>query len=217
MTKEPEKKTAVCRSATPLGRRIQAGCFQAFLLLFFCLSGAFLPACTHYTPKPRGYVRIEPPQPVYQPLATGSAPYGFHYSRLATVVWPSAPDSASAINLRYPTLGATLYGSYFALPPGRLGAALSDCRRLVGRQASQALGVTEKAFSNPQQRVYGSLFLLEGDVASPVQFMLTDSLSRLFRGALYYDSRPNADSLAPLTGYLRRDIIELIQSFSWKK
>lgn len=217
MTEKPEKKTAVCRSAVPFSPRIQAGRFQAFILLFFFLSGTFLPACTHYTPKPRGYLRIEPPQPVYLPLVTGSAPYGFHYSRLATVVWPSPPDSASAINLRYPTLGATLYGSYFSLPPERLGAALSDCRRLVGRQASQALGLTEKAFSNPQQRVYGSLFLLEGDVASPVQFVLTDSLSRLFRGALYYDSHPNADSLAPLTGYLRQDIIELIQSFSWKK
>lgn len=217
MTKESRGKNVVCRSARPSGHRMQTGCFHAFLLLFFFLSGTLLPACTHYTPKPRGYVRIEPPQPVYIPLAAPSAPYGFRYSRLATVVWPPSPDSASGINLMYPTLGATLYGSYFSLPPARLAAALSDCRRLVGRQASQALGVTEKAFSNPEERVYGSLFLLEGDVASPVQFMLTDSLSRLFRGALYYDSRPNADSLAPLTGYLRRDIIELIQSFSWKK
>lgn len=217
MTRRPEKKTIVGHSARPSAGRMQTTCFRTALLLFLSLSGSFLSACTHYTPKPRGYVRIEPPEAVYIPLATDSAPYGFRYSRLATVVWPGSSDSAAGINLVYPTLGATLYGSYFSLSPQRLGAALSDCRRLAARQASLAFRVTEKAFSNPEERVYGSLFLLEGDVASPLQFMLTDSLSRLFRGALYYDSRPNADSLAPLTGYLRRDMIELIQSFSWKK
>ena len=38
-----------------------------------------------------------------------------------------------------------------------------------------------------------------------------------FRGALYYDCIPNADSLAPVTRYLKQDIVELIQSFEWKK
>ena len=65
--------------------------------------------------------------------------------------------------------------------------------------------------------VYGSLFMLDGESASPLQFMLTDSVSRFFRGALYYDCIPNADSLAPVTRYLKQDIVELIQSFKWKK
>jgi hypothetical protein len=46
--------------------------------------------------------------------------------------------------------------------------------------------------------------------------MLTDSVSRFFRGALLYDCAPNADSLAPVTRYLQADIMELIQSFRWK-
>ena len=65
--------------------------------------------------------------------------------------------------------------------------------------------------------MYGSLFMLDGESASPLQFMLTDSVSRFFRGALYYDCIPNADSLAPVTRYLKQDIVELIQSFKWKK
>ena len=59
--------------------------------------------------------------------------------------------------------------------------------------------------------------LLDGESASPLQFMLTDSVSRFFRGALYYDCVPNADSLAPVTRYLKQDVVELIQSFNWKK
>ena len=69
----------------------------------------------------------------------------------------------------------------------------------------------------PEASVYGSLFMLDGESASPLQFMLTDSVSHFFRGALYYDCIPNADSLAPVTRYLKQDIVELIQSFEWKK
>jgi hypothetical protein len=57
---------------------------------------------------------------------------------------------------------------------------------------------------------------LGGESASPLQFMLTDSASRFFRGALFYDTRPNADSLAPVTAYLQEDVTELIQSFRWR-
>ena len=98
-----------------------------------------------------------------------------------------------------------------------LPVAENESRSLVARQIKQAEAVKEQAYSNPEERVYGSLFLLDGEAASPVQFMLTDSVSNFFRGALYYDCVPNADSLAPVTDYLRKDIIELIQSFTWKK
>lgn len=223
----PGKKTLASFSGrTVAGRHRQPFAAQAASKAFArrlaalglpLVCGCLLAACTHYTPKPRGYVRIEPPEATYAPLAADHLPYRFNLSRLAVVEEPAPGDLSGGINLAYPTLGATLYGSYLSLPFGRLETALADCRRLVAREAALASGVTEKAYSNPEQQVYGSLFLLEGDVASPVQFMLTDSVSRLFRGALYYDCRPNADSLAPLTGYLSRDVMEFIESFSWKK
>ncbi len=183
-------------------------------LLFFLLF--LLPACTHYTPKPRGYMRIEPPAAVYVPAADTLLPYRFNHSRLAVVQPVSGAGRAGGIDLFYPGLDARIYGSYLSLSPLRLKEGLEECRRLVAREARQASGMTVKAYSHPEAGVYGHLFLLEGDVASPVQFVLTDSVSRLFRGALYYDCRPNADSLAPLTAYLSRDILEFIQSFSWK-
>ena len=87
----------------------------------------------------------------------------------------------------------------------------------VSRQTKQVEAVREQAYSNPDERVYGSLFFLDDESASPIQFLLTDSAAHFFRGALYYDCIPNADSLAPVTQYLKQDIIELIQSFSWKE
>ena len=176
-----------------------------FLCLLFCAS------CTEYTPKPRGYFRIEPPR------ALDSLPYSFRVSRLVTVELPEVGSPEGWINLSYPSLGVKIYCSYLPVTRATLPVAENESRSLVARQIKQAEAVKEQAYSNPEERVYGSLFLLDGEAASPVQFMLTDSVSNFFRGALYYDCVPNADSLAPVTDYLRKDIIELIQSFTWKK
>ncbi|WP_289007444.1 gliding motility protein GldD [uncultured Parabacteroides sp.] len=182
-----------------------------FLCLLFCAS------CTEYTPKPRGYFRIEPPRADYQVLSLDSLPYSFRVSRLVTVELPEVGSPEGWINLSYPSLGVKIYCSYLPVTRATLPVTENESRSLVARQIKQAEAVKEQAYSNPEERVYGSLFLLDGEAASPVQFMLTDSVSNFFRGALYYDCVPNADSLAPVTDYLRKDIIELIQSFTWKK
>lgn len=187
------------------------------MVLFLSLMGASCSSSTDYMPKPRGYFRIEPPQARYQVLPLDSLPYSFHVSQLVTVELPEAGSPEGWINLSYPSLNVKVYCSYLPIIPTTLPTAENESRLLVSRQAKQANAVKEQAYSNPEERVYGSLFLLDGDSPSPVQFMLTDSVSRFFRGALYYDCVPNADSLAPVTDYLRRDIIELIQSFSWNK
>lgn len=181
------------------------------------LSLLVLSGCTEYTPKPRGYFRIEPAEAEYALFAPDSLPYRFHLSRQAVVSFPSGSSATGWINIAYPSLGATLYGSYLPITPATFPEAEAESRALVDRLLTPAVRVMEKAYSYSEGAVYGSLFLLEGETSSPVQFMLTDSVSRLFRGALYFDCRPNADSLAPAVDYLRRDILELIQTFNWKK
>lgn len=188
---------------------------MVFMCILLCVSCSR--STKEYTPKPRGYFRIELPQASYQVLPLDSLPYSFNVSQLATVEPPEAGSHEGWINLSYPSLKVKVYCSYLPVTPSKLQTMEDESRLLVYRQAKQANAVKEQAYSNPGERVYGSLFLLDGESPSPVQFMLTDSVSHFFRGALYYDCVPNADSLAPVTDYLRKDIIELIQSFTWKK
>lgn len=174
-------------------------------------------SCTEFTPKPRGYMRIEPVSAQYTALDIDDLPYQFNISEQATVELPQSGTNEKWINIAYPSLHAKIYCSYIPITPATLQATEEEGRTLVLRQALQVTEIKEKEYENASSEVYGSLFELGGETVAPIQFMLTDSTTHFFRGALYYETRPNADSLAPVTAYLRKDIIELIQSFNWKK
>lgn len=172
-------------------------------------------SCSEFTPKPRGYMRIEPGAPYYQQLLLDDLPYTFDVSSLAMVELPPVNDPEGWINIDYPSLNAKIYCSYLSISPQTFPEVERESRRLMEMQVRHTQKIVEREYENVAGEVYGSLFEAEGDSPSPVQFMLTDSLSRFFRGALYYEVRPNADSLAPVTVYLREDIMHLIQSFRW--
>lgn len=173
-------------------------------------------SCAEYTPKPRGYFRIDPPLPTYSPLPLDDLPYSFHISSLVTIELPPVEAQQEWLNLVYPSLQAKIYCSYIPITPSGLDVAMEESRELVLRQAKQVQTIQEKAFDNTKENVYATLFLLDGESASPIQFTVTDSSANFFRGALYYNTTINADSLAPATQYIQADIIELIQSFTWK-
>lgn len=62
----------------------------------------------------------------------------------------------------------------------------------------------------------GMVFSLKGPVATPYQFFLTDTSDHFLRGALYFNSRPNPDSIAPVLEYIERDLDTVIMSVEWQ-
>ncbi len=178
------------------------------------LSLILLTGCTNYSPKPRGYFRIEPQKAVYAPLEMPDLPYSFECSQEAKVDSTALKGKKGWINLMYPELHATIYCSYEEGKP--VEQFLQDSYKLVDRQ-QRIQDMQEKVFENPEKQVYGSLFLLKGDCISPIQFHLTDSTGHFFRGAVYYAFEPKADSIAPVTQYLIQDVMHLMETFNWKK
>ena len=71
-------------------------------------------------------------------------------------------------------------------------------------------------WNNEEKQVYGILYDIKGDVASQVQFYLTDSTTHFLRGAFYFNCIPNKDSLSPSLRFLRKDIDRMIETFEWK-
>ena len=64
--------------------------------------------------------------------------------------------------------------------------------------------------------VSGIVFIMEGPVASPYQFFITDSTKHFLRGALYVNAPTKPDSLKPIYDFLKDDVTRLINSFSWQ-
>lgn len=174
-------------------------------------------SCTqNYSPRPYGYYRINLAEAHYQITDTLGFPYRFERSEFAEVVPRVEKNENYWIDLIYPNLNASIYCSYKPIQ-GNLLELTEDSRKYVYKHTVKADGIAETIFENPEKNVYGILYDLKGNTASSLQFILTDSTRHFFRGALYIDNVPNKDSIAPVIEYLRKDIIQLMETFEWKR
>lgn len=180
-----------------------------FLLIVF--------SCTkEYIPKPRGYFRISFQEKTYHKLDSAALPYRFDIPGYSKLV----PDNDRLaepfwVNLEIPKHKAEVHLSYKKVD-NNLMKLIETSRKLAYDHIIKADAINERIFINPEKKVYGTIYLIEGNVASPLQFYLTDSTSHFLRGALYIREVPNIDSLRPVIDFLTPDVIRLIESTEWK-
>lgn len=167
-------------------------------------------------PRPYGYFRVDLPHHAYRTIDTLGLPYKFDLPKNARLVSRDTKDDKYWIDLYYPELNASIYCSYKPVK-GNLIDLLEDTRKIVYKHSIRADGIGEKIYDHPEKNVHGILYDLKGNTASSVQFVLTDSTRNFFRGALYFNNVPNKDSIAPMSEYIREDVIHIMESFEWKK
>ena len=86
----------------------------------------------------------------------------------------------------------------------------------VDEHKLKATAIEDEQIIHSDKRVFGTFFELQGDVASPFQFYLTDSTSKFISGVVYFNTRPNYDSLKPSLDYLKLDLLKMVNTFEWK-
>ena len=185
--------------------------------LLFILLLAFAAGCnSDFTPKPRGYIRIDLPKKVYQKFDT-TFPYTFEYPVYASIKRDSSlMGEPYWINIVYKPFNAQLHFSYKVIH-NNLKQYLEDSRTLVNKHIPKASAIQQREFIDKENRVYGLVFDIRGsDAASTYQFYLTDSVAKFVRGALYFNLVPNNDSLQPVIDFLKEDIQHMISTFRWK-
>lgn len=169
-----------------------------------------------YTPKARGYFRIEFPKKAYHPIKK-DLPYSFDVANYSKVEKDRERGAQPGwINIVTPENKAYLHISYAQLH-NNLADHIEESRKLAYNHSVKADAIQERLYVNPQNRVYGTIYYIDGNAASPVQFYLTDSTKNFLRGALYIREIPNIDSLRPVIEFLKPDIIRLIETTKWKK
>lgn len=182
------------------------------------LSFAFilLTDCHHdSTPKPRGYFRIDFPEKKYQTY-NSDCPYTFDYPVYASIESDIEVNSEPCwINIDFPKYNGKVHISYKTVD-NNINLLLEDAYTLAYKHTVKADAIEEYLINKPDSKVYGILYDIEGNAASSVQFFLTDSTENFLRGALYFRTTIDKDSLAPVIDFFRDDILYFIDSFEWK-
>lgn len=169
-----------------------------------------------YTPKPKGYNRIDLPAAKYTVLSQPH-PYVFEHSVHAKILKDSSRIAEPHwIDIYYPTLGANIQLTYkdFNQDPKKFNELVEDARRLTSRHQIKAYAIEESQIKTPTG-ITASVFELEGEVPSQFQFYLTDSTKHFFRGALYFRTATANDSLAPVIEYIKKDVVHLLNTLHW--
>jgi gliding motility-associated lipoprotein GldD len=210
---------------------------RLFIWLFFA---AILASCnTDFVPKPSGYFKIEFPEHKYKSFDQPGYPYRFEYPVYANVVKDSsyfgeAPENPWWINIDFPGFNGRIYVSYNIIggkatykikSPGggymdsiatnTFANLIDGSYRLTYKHSSKASSIEDSLLSTANG-IEGIYFRVGGNAATANQFFLTDSVRHFLRGALYFDTAPNEDSLRPVNEFLMRDMLHLIETFEWK-
>jgi len=187
------------------------------IFLYFCLIALCSNSCSEdYTPKPRGYFRIDFPKHSYKVFENDSFPYSFEmpdYSVAQT--YAGHEKQPFWLDIVFAKYLAKIHLSYFKVNKN-LGSYLEDSRTLAYKHAVKADAINEKLFIDPTKKVFGVLYEISGNSASSIQFYATDSTKNFLRGSLYFFAQPNKDSLLPVVNFLREDVVKFIESINWK-
>lgn len=174
-----------------------------------------------FTPKPKGYYKIDFPEKAYQTFDKPGYPYAFEYPTYATVVKDStffgdATENPWWINIEFPQFNGRIYISYKDIGQHLFDTLVKHAFILTGKQSAKAYSIDDSLMVTPNG-INGLFFSVGGDVATANQFYLTDSTKHFLRGAMYFDATPNADSLGIVNAFLLQDMRHLINTFRWKK
>lgn len=210
----------------------------AHCLLLIAWSLVFTACNSTYTSKKTGYYKIDLPERKYTVFQKEGFPYTFEYPVYATVVKDSTYFDQDLqnpywINLDFPQLGGRIFLSYKAvggkstykvkqadgsykdsLGTNVFDLMVNDAFKLTSKNESVASSIRDSLF-HTQNGITGVFFRVGGNAATAKQFFMSDTTKNFFRGALYFDVTPNADSLRPVVDFLQKDIDHLINTFKW--
>lgn len=168
-------------------------------------------------PKPPTYLRLELPEHSYQTFSDPNCPYTFEIPamyQVKAVSQEGQPTCHKDIDLG--PLNGQVHFSYIDMTEP-LSVYVNYANDKVGDHKLKATAINDERIMRPEDRVFGTFFQLEGDVAAPFHFYMTDSTSRFVSGVVYFNTVPNYDSLKPTLDYLEVDLKHLMNSFKWVK
>ncbi|WP_281323202.1 gliding motility lipoprotein GldD [Flavobacterium aestivum] len=177
-----------------------------FSILFFAVFG-----CKNdVLPKPSSYLRLDYPEAEYVDFK-GNCPFAFEMNSKAII----KEDKDCGFSISYPKMKATIYLTYKPVN-NNIKKLLKDAQKLTYEHVIKADDILEQPFINPNNKVYGMFYQVDGNAATNSQFYVTDSIKHFVTGSVYFYAKPNFDSIMPAASYIKNDMQRLMETMKWK-
>lgn len=175
-------------------------------------------------PKPRMYPKVIFPSNSIRTYTNTNCPFTFEYPAYYNVVKDSskiagvkATDKQCWFNLDSEALKMTLHLSYLSIIDRKdLDTHVKDAFTLADEHNIKASFRKEELIEHEENNVTGLLFEIEGDVAAPLQFYVTDSTRHFLRASLYFNTKVNQDSTKIIYDFMRKDVVHLLETIRFR-
>ncbi|MCB0643330.1 MAG: hypothetical protein KDC44_16890 [Phaeodactylibacter sp.] len=189
------------------------------LVIAFLASGCTDPV---YTPKPRGYPKVNFPERGFQRLDVDYCDFTFEYPSYAQIVqdtqfFEEKPLHPCWFDIYIPAFDSRLHCSYIPVTKQKSFDELRSDAFDMANWHNKKANYIEEAMVRNDYGANGTVFEFDGPVASPYQFFLTDSThQQFFRASLYFNTQARPDSLAPVYAFVKQDLERILETFEWK-
>jgi len=172
----------------------------------------------NYTPKHKGYFRIDFPEKEYKTF-NNNCPFTFEYPVYAGVYHDSSENAEPCwLNVQYPGFNATLHITYKPIDTdsNKLEILTEQSRKYAYEHTIKAQDIVLHEIEDTTCKMFITTYNLEGETATSFRFYATDNKKHFLDGAFYFNHRTNIDSIAPVQEYLLNDINHMLETLQWK-
>lgn len=197
-------------------------------IAFFCtLVLILMVACTDERipiPKPRIYPKVIYPARNYVQFDKNYCAFSFQHPDYMqfeqdTTLGNKNTKHPCWFTMNMPSLNGNVHFTYTDISGDsaeyKLFDVINDSYALSENHNYKAAGRATEPFLNRDKNIFGITYSVDGDVASPYHFVLTDSVQHAVWASLYFKTKPNADSMMPILAFVKEDLEKVIQSFEW--
>lgn len=161
-------------------------------------------------PKPAGFLRLDYPEAKYVNFQN-PCPFAFEMNETAVI----KGEKECGFAITYPKMKATIYLTYKPVN-NNIDKLLRDAQKLTYEHVIKADDILEQPYLNPENKVYGMFYQVNGNAATNSQFYVTDSTKHFITGSVYFYAKPNFDSIMPAASYIKNDMQRLMETLKWK-
>lgn len=164
-------------------------------------------------PKPPTYLRVEIPPSVFKSFTDDC---GFELEMPDNYSIDTSQNVKGACNkvIDLGPLNGSMFIYYWDVEEP-LSYYINNANDEVGNHKLKATRIEDNQIKRPHDRVFGTQFELQGNVATPFQFYLTDSTDRFLFAEVLFNCTPNYDSLKPTLDRFKTDLDHMLKTFRW--